>query len=130
MEGRRKAAAKEKLESSHADSIAFPWRIAWEHGSQTRSIISALFWSVTLHPHHHTSPHLTSLPAQEYMLAEGPGSREREKEGKRTRTRKEVEENKTGLKRKVEGRNQGRGEMQKSGNRRKQKRGQEKHTER
>ena len=78
MEGRRKAAAKEKLESSHADSIAFPWRIAWEHGSQTRSIISALFWSVTLHPHHHTSPHLTSLPAQEHMLAEGPGSRERE----------------------------------------------------
>lgn len=119
MEGRRKAAPKEKLESSHADSTAFPWRIAWEHGFQMRNVITALFWSVTLHPHHHTSLHLTSLPAQEHTLSEGPGSREREKEGKRTRTSKEVEENKTGLKRKVEGGNQRRGEMQKSGNRRK-----------
>lgn len=78
MEGRRKAAPKEKLESSHADSTAFPWRIAWEHGFQMRNVITALFWSVTLHPHHHTSLHLTSLPAQEHTLSEGPESRERE----------------------------------------------------
>eukprot|EP00069_Balaena_mysticetus_P021977 bmy_14116T0 len=51
-----------------------------------------------------------------------------EKEGKRTRTRGEVEENKTGVKRNVEGGNQRRGKMQKSGDRKKQKRGQEKYT--
>lgn len=28
-----KAATKETLESSHADSIAFPWRTTCEHGS-------------------------------------------------------------------------------------------------
>lgn len=80
-------------------------------------------------PPHITTPHLPSS-TRIYARRRTRIEREREKEGKRTRTRKEVEENKTGLKRKVEGRNQGRGEMQKSGNRRKQKRGQEKHTER
>lgn len=31
--GEEKATTKEKLESSHADSIAFPWRTIWGHGS-------------------------------------------------------------------------------------------------
>lgn len=91
-----------------------------------RSIILASFQSITSCPHHCTSPHLTSVPAQEDVLSEGPGPRGGEKEGKRTRTRGEVEESKTGVKRNVEGGNQRRRKMQKSGDRKKQKRGQEK----
>lgn len=93
-----------------------------------RSIIPASFQSITSCPHHCTSPHLTSVPAQEGVLSERPGPRDGEKEGKRTRTRGEVEENKTGVKRNVEGGNQRRRKMQKSGDRKKQKRGQEKYT--
>ena len=67
-----------------------------------------------------TTHHCTSPPFQHKNIrSQKDQDQEREKEGKRTRTRKEVEENKTGLKRKVEGGNQRRGEMQKSGNRRK-----------
>ena len=77
MEGRRKAAPKEKLELSHADGIAFPWRIAWEHGTQMRSIILARNFASS--PPHITTPHLPSS-TRTYALRRTRIKRERRKE--------------------------------------------------
>lgn len=90
---------KEKLESSHAGSIAFPWRPAWERGFQMRSFIPAR--NCVISPPHIPTPHLTSpqlrsstRQAQEDMLSEGPGPREGERrKGKQDQRRGGGEQN-------------------------------------
>lgn len=123
--GEEKAATTGKLESSHIYSIAFPWRTIWEDGSKMRSIIPALFQSVTAHPHHRKHHHALSpfhRQADTRRHALRMARTKRWREGRRKQGQRELKKNKMEVKRKVEGGSQRRGEIQRGGNGRKQKR--------